>query len=93
MIVTLAEAAFQVYFLLIIAHVIFSWIPVRQVWLADIRDLVDRLTEPYLNVFRRFVPMVSLGGGGLDLSPLVGILILQWVGRLVVEVLRQLQLP
>lgn len=93
LIVTAIDAAFQVYFWLIIAHVIFSWIPVRQPWLMDLRELVDRLVEPYLGIFRRFVPMLSVGGGGLDLSPLVAILILQFANRLVVGYLMTIQLP
>lgn len=92
-IVTTIEAAFTVYFWLIIAHVIFSWIPVRQLWLMDLRDFVDRLVEPYLSVFRRFIPIVSVGGGGLDISPIVAIIVLQFVQRLVVGYLWTLQLP
>jgi uncharacterized protein YggT (Ycf19 family) len=34
--------------------------------------------EPYLAIFRRFIPPI----GPLDLSPLLGILLLQFVGRL-----------
>ena len=35
--------------------------------------------EPYLSIFRRFIPPI----GPLDLSPLIGILLLQFAGRLV----------
>jgi YggT family protein len=35
--------------------------------------------EPYLSIFRRFIPPI----GALDLSPLIGILLLQFAGRLV----------
>ncbi|RJQ54129.1 MAG: YggT family protein [Actinobacteria bacterium] len=93
MIVRLLSTAIDIYFYLIIAHVIFSWIPVRQPWLVELRDLVHRLTEPYLGIFRRFVPIIDLGGAGLDLSPLVGILVLQILGRFVIGLLAGLPLP
>ncbi len=93
MIAKLADTAFTVYFYLIIAHVIFSWIPVHQPALVNLRDLVYRLTEPYLAIFRRFVPIIDLGGAGLDLSPLVAIVILRFVHSLVLPVLIQLPLP
>ncbi len=92
-VIQLVNIAFTLYFYLIIAHVIFSWIPVRQLWLMDIRDFVHRLTEPYLTAFRRFLPIVDLGGAGLDLSPLVGLLVLGFIQRLVVGLLQTLLLP
>ena len=93
LVVTVVSAAFTLYFWLIIAHVIFSWIPVRQLWLMDLREFVDRLVEPYLSVFRRFIPVVALGGGGLDISPIVAIIVLQFAQRLVVGYLFTLPLP
>lgn len=92
-VITLVDAAFTVYFWLIIAHVIFSWIPVRQMWLLDLRDFVYSLTEPYLGLFRRFIPIISFGGGGLDISPLVGLIVLQFVQRIAVGYLVTLGLP
>jgi uncharacterized protein YggT (Ycf19 family) len=48
--------------------------------LGFLRDV----TEPYLAVFRRFIPPL----GPLDLSPIVAIFVLQIVGGLVVAALR-----
>lgn len=86
-VVLIVNAAFEVYFWLIIAHVIFSWIPVRQVWLMDLRDFVDRLVEPYLGIFRRMIPIIQLGGGGLDISPIVAIMLLRFAQPIVVNIL------
>jgi uncharacterized protein YggT (Ycf19 family) len=38
--------------------------------------------EPYLRLFRRFIPMI----GPLDISPIVALLALQIVGNLVVNI-------
>jgi uncharacterized protein YggT (Ycf19 family) len=35
------------------------------------------LCEPYLGLFRRFVPPIMIGAGGLDLSPVLAILVLE----------------
>ena len=48
--------------------------------LGFLRDV----SEPYLRIFRRFIPPI----GPLDLSPMVGIIVLQVVGGLVVSLLR-----
>lgn len=48
--------------------------------LGFLRDV----SEPYLRIFRRFIPPL----GPLDLSPMVGILLLQIVGGIVVGALR-----
>lgn len=63
---------------LVIAHVIFSWLVnfqvlnLRQPLVAQLWYLLNRLTEPLYKPIRRFLPDM----GGLDLAPLVVILIL-----------------
>ena len=39
------------------------------------RFLYD-VVDPYLRLFRRFIPQLSLGGLGLDLSPIFAIIVL-----------------
>ena len=41
---------------------------------------VGDVTNPYLNLFRRFLPPVRIGPGALDLSPMVGTFVLLIVG-------------
>ena len=48
--------------------------------LTFIRDV----TDPYLNLFRRFMPAVRFGGGAIDLSPMVAMFVLIIVGQIVV---------
>ena len=65
----------------------FSRIPYNRVLMA-VLDFVRETTDPYLNLFRRFVPMVRVGPGALDLSPIVAIIVLQIVGNIVVALIR-----
>jgi YggT family protein len=75
--------------------VIFAWVimtllfsfgvrPPYARWSNAILDFLRDVTEPYLRIFRRFLPMF----GPLDLSPLVGLIVLQLVGRLVISLIR-----
>ena len=84
------EALFFVYLVLIFIRVLMSWIP-RMPYNRYLRaavGFVEEVTDPYLNVFRRFVP--SLGGGGfaLDLSPILAIILLLIAQNVVVGLIR-----
>lgn len=52
--------------------------------LSAVLDFLRQVCEPYLAIFRRFIPPL----GPLDLSPIVGILFLSIVGGLVVQLVR-----
>ena len=69
----------DLYTFIIFVYVILSWIPVKRGFLADIDNVLAKLCEPYLGLFRRFIPPI---GGMLDISPIVAILALQLVVRL-----------
>lgn len=69
----------DVYTFIIFVYVIMSWVPVKRGLLADINDVLAKLCEPYLGLFRRFIPPI---GGMIDISPIVAILALQLVVRL-----------
>ncbi len=65
---------FYVYLALIFAYIITSWIPLPyNVWLNRVQRFLYDVVDPYIRLFRRFVPQLSLGGLGLDLSPIVAI--------------------
>ena len=71
------QTLFYVYLGLIIAYIITSWIPLPYtVWLNRIQRFLYDVVDPYLRLFRRFLPQLRLGGAGLDLSPIVAILVL-----------------
>jgi YggT family protein len=71
-------ALFLVYIILILIRVLISWIP-RMPYNPTLRAVLDFITEttdPYLNLFRRIIPPIGGGGFGLDLSPMIGIIVL-----------------
>jgi YggT family protein len=70
------------YVFLIIAYVLMSWIPVKGV-LYDVYRVLGSIVEPYLGLFRRIVPPIGM----VDISPIVAIIVLQLVGRAVVNLL------
>jgi YggT family protein len=78
-----------VYIVLIVIRILMSWftrIPYNR-YLSAVLNFVSEVTDPYLNFFRRFIPMVRLGPGALDLSPIVGVLVLSIVGGIVVNLI------
>ena len=71
-------ALFIVYIVLIFCNILISWVP-RMPYNRTLRAVLDFITEttdPYLNLFRRFLPPVGGGGFALDLSPMIGIIVL-----------------
>ena len=62
------------YQILIVVYVLMSWFPTRGIFF-DIFSVLGTVVEPYLGIFRRFIPPM----GGLDFSPLVAILVIEVV--------------
>lgn len=80
------SALFLVYVVLIFLNVLSSWIP-RMPYNPTLRAVLDFITEttnPYLNLFRRFLPPLGGGGIAIDLSPIVGVIVLFVLQALVV---------
>jgi YggT family protein len=80
------NALFIVYIALIFANILISWIPriPDNRPLRIVLDFVSETTNPYLNLFRRFLPPIGGGGLALDLSPMLGIIVLLLLQELVV---------
>jgi uncharacterized protein YggT (Ycf19 family) len=88
--VTVADflaALVTVYSLMIFAYVLLSLIfsfgvrvPYSR-WSDAVLGFLRDVCEPYLRIFRRFIPMI----GPLDISPIVALLVLQIVGNFVVS--------
>ena len=78
--------ALAVYAWLIIGRALLSWLRPRP---GSALFRVDRLlcqaTEPYVGLFRRLLPMARIGGLGIDLSPLVALLVLFVAMQIVVR--------
>lgn len=75
----------QIYFYAVLIWVILSWIPTSSDHpLGRVSVLLDRLIYPVVLPLRRVIPPLRLGGGMLDLSPivlLIGLQILMGVVR------------
>jgi YggT family protein len=85
------EAIYLVYLICIIAYIIASWIPLPyNTALNRIQRFLYDVVDPYLRLFRRFIPQLNFGGLGLDLSPIVAIITLTIVYRLVDSLLGRL---
>ena len=73
---------FTVYSLMLIVRIFGSWFPSFQ-QTAFLRFLAH-YTDPYLNIFRRFIPPI---GGVLDLSPIIAFFALQFLEYLLTRFL------
>jgi YggT family protein len=62
----------QIYFYAVLAWVILSWIPTSSEHpLGKVNVFLDRVIYPVILPLRRVIPPVRLGGGMLDLTPIV----------------------
>ncbi len=79
-----------VYIVLIFVRIVMSWVPriPYNRWLSAVLGFVTDVTDPYLNLFRRFIPPLRIGPGALDLSPTIGLIVLLIVGDVVVALIR-----
>ena len=79
-----------VYLVLIFIRILTSWIP-RMPYNRTLRAVVgfiEEVTDPYLNVFRRFLPPMGGGAFALDLSPILAIILLVIAQQVVVGLIR-----
>jgi YggT family protein len=83
------SALFLVYVILIFARIVISFVPRMpyRPWLRAVLDFVTETTDPYLNFFRRFLPPIG-GGFALDLSPMIGLIVLFVAQAVVVGLIR-----
>lgn len=77
-------SAADVYTMILFVYVLMSWIPNKGGVIADIDTVLGKVCDPFLNLFRRFIPPI---GGMVDLSPIFALLVLQFAVRLIVAIL------
>ena len=82
--IRLIYAAVDIYTWIILAYCIMTWSPVATGVIADIRDALSKIVDPFLGIFRKFIPPI---GGMIDISPIVALIVLQFVVRFVVRML------
>jgi YggT family protein len=78
----LAQLAISGASALVIVVAVLSWVQTQ----SPLADLLGRLVAPWLAPIRRIVPLV----GGVDLSPLVLLVLLQIAGIVLDQTLRRL---
>lgn len=67
-----------IYTYMLIIRVLLTWFP-NISWYNQPFSTLSQLTDPYLNLFRSIIPPL----GGIDISPMLAILLLQLAGSLV----------
>jgi YggT family protein len=84
------SALLLVYVLIIFAYIlsqlVFSFggrVPYSR-WSSAVLGFLRDVCEPYLKIFRRFIPPI----GPLDVSPIVAVLVLQIVGQIIIRLIR-----
>ena len=80
-IVSLANA----YSTIIFVYVIMSWLPDTETGIiGDVYRVLGTICDPYLDLFKRLIPPI---GGVVDITPIIALLVLQFVVRLIVTIL------
>ncbi len=76
-----------VYVLLILVYIVMTWVRLPySLWLNRIQRFLYDVCDPYLRLFRKILPPL----GPLDLSPVVGVLVLVLLERVVIALLGRL---
>ena len=81
---TFVNVFIVLYTFVLVAYILLSWIRLPySVTLDRIQHFVHDVSEPYLRLFRRLLPMA----GSLDLSPLLAFIALGVINRLLIGLL------
>lgn len=80
LIVSLANAYTTVIFI----YVLMSWIPTSTGIVAEVYRVLGKICDPYLDLFKRLIPPI---GGVVDVTPILALIVLQFVVRLIVNIL------
>src|SRR4028119_1955338 len=92
---SLVDYAYWILFGFIIASILFSWFPgyPSSSLMQAIYDAVRAVANPILMPIRSRVPMLQLGGFGIDLSPIIAIFGLAIASRLLELIIDQFIRP
>lgn len=81
MLIALIHNIFWVYTLMLFARILVSWVPELQQ--NKIVQFIMFYTDPYLNLFRRFIPPLGM----IDISPIIAFLCLGVIEQMVIALL------
>lgn len=65
----------NIYLILIFIRLLLSWFQTSEIAFQAI-SFLSPITDPYLNIFRSFIPPL----GGIDISPILAIIVLNLIG-------------
>lgn len=65
--------AIGIYRIVIFIHILMSWVPNLRG--TSFGQLIDKLAEPYLGFFRRFIPPFGM----IDFSPIIALIALSFI--------------
>lgn len=89
------DSLFTVYIILIFARIVISWVitfrgslPYNTA-LRAVTGFIEQTVDPYLNLFRRFVPPIGGSRMALDLSPIIAVIVLLIVQAIVVGLINE----
>lgn len=83
-ILSYVSIAFRIYSFMLIAYILMSWVPAAQN--SAIGRMLERVCEPYLGIFRKFIPPLGM----IDISPIVAIFMLNFIERGLVIVIQKI---
>jgi YggT family protein len=80
-------ALFLVYIGMIFVRILLSWVPRMPYnpYLRSVVGFIEECVDPYLNIFRAVLKPLGFGGMAIDLSPMLGILVLFIVRNIVLQ--------
>jgi len=89
------DSLFVVYIILIFARIVLSWVvafrgslPYNRA-LRVVTDFIESVVDPYLNLFRRLLPPIGGSRMALDLSPIIGVIVLIILQGIVVGLINE----
>lgn len=81
-IIAFLNVAFWVYEMMLLARILMSWFPHNPH--NPIARFLYETTDPYLNIFRRFIPPLGM----IDISPIVAFLVLRMIQSFIFNLVR-----
>ena len=77
LLIEIVDKVFVVYMIMLFVRILGSWVPELQG--TTFMRFVAHYTDPYLAIFRRFIPPIGM----MDISPIVGFLALHVIESVV----------
>ncbi|NTU88748.1 MAG: YggT family protein [Actinobacteria bacterium] len=81
--INIISSVVDFYILLIFIYVLMSWFPHGKGFMADLYRVLASLCEPFLGLFRKFIPSL----GGIDITPIIAVVVLQLLVQLLVRII------